>query len=195
MSEEKKTAMISFVIPIHKKPVEQLKKCVESLLDMSYKDIEIVASFDGPDAELEAYIDGVSLAHGNVVKIVNEHGGACLARNNGFKASAGDIVCFWDADCYAVPEMAKTWMLYFDDSTKPDFLYSGYRWTDPVKPGFESEPFDKWLIHKYNYISTMSPMLRESVIEWDETLAGLQDWDYFRRMVLSGARGKHAPCG
>jgi len=41
----------------------------------------------------------------------------------------------------------------------------------------------------------MSPIRRERVIEWDESLTGLQDWDYFRRIVKAGGIGKYLPCG
>jgi len=187
--------MISFVLPIYKKPLEQLKRCIESLLDMSYTDIEVVASFDGPDATLEAEVEAFAKKDKRVKKVVGDHGGACKARNTGFKESTGEIVCFWDADCYAMPEMAKTWLEYFRDKPYPDFLYSGYKWTDPQIPGYASEPLNPWLLKKYNYICSMSPIRRDKVLEWDENLEGLQDWDYFRRMVDSGAKGLYVPCG
>ena len=84
--------MISFVLPIYKKPLEQLKRCIESLLDMSYTDIEVVASFDGPDATLEAEVEAFAKKDKRVKKVVGDHGGACKARNTGFKESTGEIV-------------------------------------------------------------------------------------------------------
>jgi len=182
---------ISFVVPVYRKKPEQLRKCLSSLFEQSHKNIEVVCVFDGPDSELEAVVAEFPA----VIKKVVEHGGAPKARNAGLKEATGDAVCFWDADCYAVPEMVRTWVQYFEDVSRPDFLYSGYKWSDPTKPGFESEPFNPWLLKKYNYISTMSPIRKEKAIEWDETLVGLQDWDYFRRLVDSGARGMYVPCG
>lgn len=183
---------VSFVIPIFGKKPEQLKKCLKSLLDQSYKDIEIICVFDGPNEELQ------KVAEPFPVKIVNpgERGGAPKARNIGAKVATGNVICFWDADTYAVPEMVKTWIEYFKKNPQADFLYSGYRWTDPNTPGYESEQiFDPWLITKYNFISTMFPVKREKLVEWDESLTGLQDWDFWRRIIQSGAKGVYVPCG
>jgi len=183
---------VSFVIPIYGKKPEQLRRCLKSLLDQSYKDIEIICVFDGPNEELQ------KLAEPFPVKIVNpgERGGAPKARNTGAKVATGDIICFWDADTYAVPEMVKVWVERFTKNPQVDFLYSGYRWTDPNIPGYESEQiFDPWLITKYNFISTMFPVKREKLVEWDESLTGLQDWDFWRRIIQNGAKGLYVPCG
>jgi hypothetical protein len=64
---------------------------------------------------------------------------------------------------------------------------------DPSLQGFESEPFDPWTLSKYNYIASMFPVKREKAVKWDEDLEGLQDWDYWRRIVESGGKGQFLP--
>lgn len=183
---------VSFIIPVYKKTEDQFKRCLKSLFEQSYKNIEVIAVFDGLDVDLEQ----VAVKFKDVKRVVIDHGGACKARNEGFKHSTGEVVCFWDADTYAVPEMVKTWIEYFGKNPQADFLYSGYRWTDPNIAGYESEQlFDPWLITKYNFISTMFPIKRGKVVEWDESLTGLQDWDFWRRVIQNGSKGAYVPCG
>src|SRR3990167_6813404 len=184
--------MISFILPIYKKPLEVVKKSINSLLDQSYADIEIIASFDGPDPVVESFVDSLVEKHPDKVKkVVSEWAGACHARNAGFKESKGDIVSFWDADCYAEPEMASVWMMFFDEPKPCDFVYGQYKWTDPQYPGYDSEAlFDPWLLKKYNFLCSMWPIRRDKVVEWDEKLTGLQDWDFWRRVVDNGAVGR-----
>lgn len=184
---------VSFVIPVYKKKPEQLKNCIKSLREQSYKNIEIVCVFDGADAELEPVVDSAILDDARISKKVIEHGGAPKARNAGFEASTGDVVSFWDADCYAEPEMTAMWIRTFEDSPDCDFVYSGYKWTNQNAPGYESEIFDPWLLTRYNYISTMFPVKRHKFPGWDESLTGLQDWDYWRTIVERGSKGKFIP--
>lgn len=184
---------VSFVVPIYKKKKEQIAGCLKSLRGQSYKDIEIICVFDGPNDELEPIVDSAILDDARISKKVIEHGGAPAARNAGFEASVGDVVSFWDADCYAEPEMTAMWVRTFEENPDCDFVYSGYKWTDPNVPGYESEMFDPWLLTRYNYISTMFPIKRHKFPGWDVSLEGLQDWDYWRRVVESGSKGKFIP--
>lgn len=184
---------VSFVVPIYKKKKEQLKQCIKSLRGQSYKNIQIVCVFDGPDADLEEIIKLEMLEEPRLSMSVIEHGGAPKARNAGFLLSDGDVVSFWDADCYAEPEMTSMWVMTFNDHPDCDFVYSGYKWTEHGIPGYESEIFDPWLIEKYNYICSMFPLRRDKFPGWDESLTGLQDWDYWRRVIKAGSKGQFIP--
>jgi glycosyltransferase involved in cell wall biosynthesis len=184
--------MISFVIPVYKKTSEQFNRCVRSLLNMSVKDIEIIAVFDGEDAILQPHADKWA-KNKRFRSFVIDHGGACKARNAGFAEAKGDYIAAWDADCYAEPEMAQVWLDNFRRHPEVDFVYSGYKWTDPKIQGYESEPFDPWILSRYNYIASMFPVKREKAVKWDEDLTGLQDWDYWRRIVEAGSKGQFIP--
>jgi glycosyltransferase involved in cell wall biosynthesis len=191
---------ISFVVPVYKKTAAQVKKAIGSLVGQSHRDMEIIVVFDGPDHELELAVTDIPRTYegyeGEVplkVLVRPERGGAPAARNRGLDEAAGDIVSFWDADCYAEPEMASQWVEEFKKKPEVDFVYSGYAWTDPSIPGFPSEIFDPWVLANYNYIASMFPIKREKCPRWDETLEGLQDWDYWRRAVEAGCKGAYLP--
>ena len=184
---------VSFVVPVYKKMPGQLEACLRSLKGQSYSDIDIVCVFDGADEELERTAKVFVDSDKRFTMSVIEHGGAPKARNEGFKLTNGELVAFWDADCYAEPDMVREWIRTFEDNPSCDFVYSGYKFTDPSIPGYESEPFDPWLLSRYNYISTMFPLKREKFPGWDESLFGLQDWDYWRRVVENGSKGRFLP--
>jgi glycosyltransferase involved in cell wall biosynthesis len=179
---------VSFIVPVYKTKPEVLRKCLKSLFDQSYKEIEVITVFDGDAPELKAVV-----AEFNTSVLTIEHRGASAARNFGFKHATGDIIYFWDSDCYIEPDALKYFVQEFDEDASLDFVYSGYRFTDPSLPGFESEPLDPWTLERYNYICTMSPIRRGAVVEWDESLRGLQDWDFWRRVVKNGSKGKFIP--
>lgn len=154
---------------------------------MSYKRIEIIVSFDGPP-ELElAEIARKYTAPERILEI--EHGGAPKARNAGAKIAGGAYLSFWDADCFAKPDMAKRWIQEFKD-TNADFVYSGYEFSGH-SGGVTGEPFDPYLLTCNNYIATMFPMKRELFKGFDETLQGGQDWDLWLSLVENGAVGSY----
>lgn len=176
--------LLSFVIPVYKKTPEVFEKCLKSLFDMSYKAIEVICVFDGSDTELEKVAGKYKTQ-----KVVVDHGGAPKARNEGFKYTSGQYISFWDADCYAKPEMAKRWIEEFE-TTGADFVYSGYEFLDKAGT-VASHPFDPWMLTCGNYIATMFPMKREIFPGFDESLEGAQDWDLWLTISENGKQGSY----
>lgn len=179
----------SFIIPVYKKKPETFRNCLKSLFNMSHKDMEVICVFDGADAVLEPVADEFPITK----KVVIKHGGASKARNEGAKYATGDFLSFWDADCFAEPEMSAMWEMTLKDNLDCDFCYSGYAWADPNMKGFESEPFDPFTLEHYNYIASMFPLAKDKFPGWDESLTGMQDWDYWRRVVRAGSKGAFIP--
>ena len=182
-----KKPIVSFVIPVYKKDPEIFRQCLRSLFDQSLKDFEVICVFDGSDAALEQV---ASLFP--VERLVIDHAGAPAARNAGFEAAKGTYVVAWDADCYIKPEAAKRWVQEFEKDPTIDFVYTGYELAGE-RGGFESEPFDHFSLTSGNYICSMAPIKREKAHEWDETLKGAQDWDYWLTAAERGLKGSWIP--
>lgn len=180
-----KTPTLSFCIPVYKKPPEVFERCLETLFDQSFKNIEVICVFDGPDEELEA----VAKRFRKVRSFVIEHGGAPKARNVAFSHSAGDFISFWDADCYAKPEMATMWMKTFERNPDAAFVYSGYEFSREGMDPVNGEPFDLHSLQSGNFIASMFPVKRKFVVDWDESLKGAQDWDFWLTVAESGGVG------
>lgn len=180
----RKEQLISFVIPVYRKSPEVFENCLKSLFDMSHKAIEVICVFDGKDEELEKIA-----AKYKTQRITIEHGGAPKARNEGYKHTVGTYVSFWDADCYAKPQMAREWIREFNDSGA-DFVYSGYEFSGH-RGAVAAYPFDPYMLTCGNYISTMFPMRREIFPGFDESLKAAQDWDLWLTLVEKGYRGSY----
>lgn len=180
-----KQPTFSFVIPVYKKPPEVFERCLASLFDQSFKDFEVLAVFDGEDKELEL----VARRYPNVLCFVLGHGGGPKARNYGLDMAKGKYVWFWDADCYAKPEMAKRFLQEFESVPDADFVYSGYDFAQEGIQPFNSETFDAYSLTCGNYISSMAPVVRSKAPRWDESLEAAQDWDYWLTAVEQGLKG------
>jgi hypothetical protein len=179
-----KEPLISFYIPVYKKPADVFRNCLKSLFNQSLKEIEVICVFDGPDEELQ----DVAKEFPKVRSAVIEHGGAPKARNKGLEMATGKYVSAWDADCRAKPEMAQRWVDEFKALPDVDFVYTGYELAEGLGT-FDSESFDVYSLQSGNYISSMSPIKREKALRWDETLEAGQDWDYWLTAVENGCKG------
>lgn len=180
--------LISFIVPVYDVPKDVFKRCLMSLDDQDYPNIEVVCVFDGQDDEL-AKVFRPYFSKVNWRSIVIPHGGACAARNAGFKESTGEIVSFFNSDYIAKPGMARTWVDALLDHPDCGFAYGRYEYTSAVRAWYASKPFDKFQLSIANYIDCGFPLWRKHVVDWDIDCKSLQDWDFWLRVVHNGVKG------
>ena len=91
--------LITIVVPVYK--VEKyLKKCVDSLLCQTYKNIEIILVDDGSPDTCPQLCDEYAQKNSNVVTYHKPNGGLSDARNYGVQKASGDWIVFVDSDDY-----------------------------------------------------------------------------------------------
>ena len=99
--------LISVIIPIYN--VEQyLSKCLDSVINQTYKNIEIICVNDGAtDNSLKILEEYKS--RDSRIKIINqENGGLATARNTGLKNASGEFIYFLDSDDWVCTELIQT---------------------------------------------------------------------------------------
>lgn len=87
----------SIIIPVYN--VEKyLNECVESVLNQTYKNIEIILVDDGSTDSSPKICDKYAEKDNRIKVIHKENGGLSSARNAGIMAMTGDYVLFLDSD-------------------------------------------------------------------------------------------------
>ncbi|MDU4862754.1 MAG: glycosyltransferase [Terrisporobacter othiniensis] len=97
---------ISVVVPIYNTQ-EYLVRCIESVLNQTFKDIEIILVNDGSTDESGIICNQYSEKYKNVKVIHKLNGGLSDARNEGIKVATGDYIGFVDSDDIIEKEMYK----------------------------------------------------------------------------------------
>jgi glycosyltransferase involved in cell wall biosynthesis len=88
---------ISIIVPIY--DVEQyLKRCLDSLISQTLKEIEIICIDDGSPDKSGEIIDSYAKKDKRVKVIHQPNRGAAVARNAGLKISTGEYIGFCDPD-------------------------------------------------------------------------------------------------
>lgn len=89
--------LISIIVPVYNVQ-EYLKKCINSMLIQSYKNIEIILVDDGSTDESSSICD-LYVKKDNRIKVIHkENGGLSDARNIGIKSARGKYITFVDSD-------------------------------------------------------------------------------------------------
>ena len=96
--------LISVIVPVYK--VENyLDCCVQSIVNQTYSNLEIILIDDGsPDAS-GAMCDAWAEKDSRIRVIHQENAGGGAARNAGLDAARGEIISMIDSDDYICPRM------------------------------------------------------------------------------------------
>lgn len=96
--------LISVIVPVYNVE-EYLNKCVDSIINQTYKNIEILLIDDGSTDTSGAICDDYSQRYDNVKTYHKKNGGLSSARNFGIERASGEYLGFVDSDDYIHKEM------------------------------------------------------------------------------------------
>ncbi len=99
-------AKVSIVVPIYNME-RYLKRCLESLLSQSLRDIEIIAVNDGSTDASEQILREFANRDDRLIVINKPNGGVSSARNEGIDAAGGEFIGFVDPDDWVDSDMYK----------------------------------------------------------------------------------------
>ena len=98
---------VSIIVPVYN--VEKyIKKCLDSLVNQTLKDIEIIVVNDGSPDNSQKIIDKYVKEYPTKVKsYITENGGQGSARNFGIYKATGEYILYVDSDDYIELNMAE----------------------------------------------------------------------------------------
>lgn len=94
---------ISVIIPVYN--VEKyLKKCLDSVISQTYKNLEIICINDGSPDNCGQILDEYAKKDSRIIVIHQENAGVSAARNQGLEIARGEYITFVDSDDWLEPE-------------------------------------------------------------------------------------------
>lgn len=104
---------LSVIVPVYK--VEKyIHKCVDSILNQTFKDFELILIDDGSPDNCSEICDEYAKKDSRVRVIHKENGGQSSARNRGLDIAKGEIIGFVDSDDDIEVNMYKNLIDYMD---------------------------------------------------------------------------------
>lgn len=93
-----KDNLISVIVPVWKETF--LNECINSLINQTYRPIEIILVDDGSLDNAGEICDKFAENYDEITVLHKANGGICSARNEGLKLAKGNFICFCDDDDY-----------------------------------------------------------------------------------------------
>ena len=96
---------LSIIIPVYNSE-KYLDKCLTSIINQNYKNIEIILINDGSKDNSKKIINKYLKNNKKVIKYIEqENSGQAHARNRGLEIATGELITFVDSDDYVLPEI------------------------------------------------------------------------------------------
>ena len=101
-----KNELVSIVVPAYKAE-KYINRCLNSLTNQTYNNIEIIVVDDGSPDKTGEILDAWAKKDSRIKVIHKTNGGVSSARNAGIEAATGKYICFVDIDDEAKPDYVK----------------------------------------------------------------------------------------
>lgn len=103
--------LISIIVPVYNSE-KRLKKCLDSIINQTYKNLEIILVNDGSrDASLSICKNYKNIDN-RIIVIDTQNKGVSSARNTGLEYASGDYIGFVDSDDTIHPKLYQTMFNY-----------------------------------------------------------------------------------
>ena len=102
-------AKISVIVPVYNVETYQAR-CVDSILNQSYANLEVILVDDGSKDASGSICDKYAEKDNRIRVIHKENGGLSSARNAGLDVACGEYITFVDSDDWIEP-LAYGWMM------------------------------------------------------------------------------------
>lgn len=192
---------ISVIIPCYNAEL-YLSDCLNSVINQTYQNFEIIAVDDGSSDNTAIVLNQYQQRYADKMIVLSvSNKGASIARNLGLKIASGDFVQFLDADDLLVENKFENQLKGFEpgiDWVVSDRVYKNKDLTKVLNTFYfneiEETPLEtavKKIIITCNPLYKRAPVL--AVNGYNEQLKAAQDWDFNLRIVLAGFKVKYVP--
>jgi glycosyltransferase involved in cell wall biosynthesis len=186
--------LVSVIIPTYDRPTF-LQNTVESVMQQTYDNLEIVVVDDHSTPPAESTLDNLSYNQykGDVVTIRHDQNrGVCAARNSGIEAASGQLIALLDDDDYWLEDKIEKQVEAFKNSSpKTGVIYTNTKITDDngkvtgARSFTASGDLTKRLLRR-NFATVSTLLVHSEAIEnsggFDQKLPNWEDWEWCIRL-------------
>jgi glycosyltransferase involved in cell wall biosynthesis len=178
--------LVSVIIPTFNRS-SLIKEALDSALSQNYRPMEIVVIDDGSTDNTEQVV----ASYGGIKYIRQANSGPAAARNNGIRASSGELIALLDSDDRWLPRKLERQVPLFTDP-EIGLVHAAIRFFrdgtgEVLGEMFSGERLDVHDILSHKMLGTQTVVFRRRVFDeiggFDESLLGPEDFDFFIRVA------------
>ena len=137
--------LISIIVPAYN-IAEYLPRCLDSILNQTYKNLEIIVISDGSSDGTNQVIENFAAQDSRIVPVFKENTGVSDTRNRGLDIAKGDYIGFVDGDDFIEPGMYER-LLSNAIEHDADISHCGYQMVFPSKVVYYYNTKEKCIYH------------------------------------------------
>lgn len=187
-------SLISIILPVYNGE-EFLKETIDSVINQTFQDWELIVVNDGSTDSTEKIADDYGKYDSRIKVISQSNLGLSSARNTGFAHCKGEVIGFLDADDKYLPECLTIISNRFR-SPDLDLLISGYFYfQDSISlhtHNFQEKQISPNSLIQRNMAPPVAYFIRRELANklegFDPTLKSCEDWDFWIRAGKIGAK-------
>lgn len=209
------TIKVSVIVPVYNVE-EYIEECIESIVNQTLKEIEIIIVNDGTKDNSMKKIEKY-LSDSRIVIINKENGGLSSARNAGLKIARGEYVTFIDSDDFIKSTMLEelynqsigfeiifSELIFFDNNLKKEKFYTNFYINKKINKLKGSYVFPEGNVvacgklYERKFLNKNNLFFKEGIIHEDELfiiqsyflakkIQGVEDRYYYYRINRQGS--------
>ncbi len=175
---------------------EYIEQAVQSALDQTYENKEIIVVDDGSDADTKSILK--SLEPKITYLITQENKGTSAARNTGIATATGEYILVLDSDDFFEPEFCEKAINKLGENSRVKMVTCYARWFRSEKNFQIFEPSGGKLEDFLIKNCSLGTMFRKK--DWERTggydenmIKGYEDWEFYIRILTPGGEAKVIP--
>lgn len=114
---------VSVIIPFYNTKTKYVERCIDSVINQTYHNIEIIIINDGSTKKKSLFLERY-LEFENIIIINQVNHGVSVARNKGIKISSGDWVMFVDSDDWLELDAIEKFVNILKNNNKLEIVFS-----------------------------------------------------------------------
>jgi len=190
------TPLVSIVVTVYNKE-DFIKKTLESTLQQSYQNLEIIVVDDGSTDRSSEIIYGYASSDHRIKMIGQQNSGVASAINRGLREVQGEYIVILDGDDIIYPKYIERAVKYLEDHTMFDIVHVSWDWIDEqdkrIHTVIAPEPDDYLKTLLLGNIFAVHAMMFRKILLDRVGLISLElkqtvDWEFWTRCAKMGAR-------
>lgn len=195
--------LVSVVMATYNEPIQILNQAIESILQQSYKNFELLIMDDSTDKETINYLNNIS--ENPKVKVVRKKKrmGLSGARNVGLHMAKGKYIAIMDADDISFPGRLQKQVNYMENNPECAVLGGQINIINSESLRVSERKYPRQGIKLYLFATYRNPIAHPTVcfrkelvdrgFEYDENLKMSEDLDLWLRIMIGGYHIENLP--
>lgn len=199
---------VSIIVPVYN--VEQyLPKCIESILNQTYRNLEIILVNDGSTDSSGSICDEYASKDPRIKVLQQKNSGVSAARNYGLEIADGEYIGFVDSDDWLDDDMYSS-LVDLAESNQADLAICGYYVNNDIDPSIKKEKAPERLTQEMAIVKCLdidyfslgtslwnklfkSSLIKGHKLKLDESLVIGEDMLFVCQFILEAETIIHSP--